>query len=186
MTHELINKLKDLTSLSESQKALFDLLAQLQIDHETYQHPPIFTVDEGIALAFHDHIPGRGGKSLLLTNKAGNLWLVIACEDTRTDIKALSGQLASGRLSFAKPEVMERVMGVTPGSATPFALIQDKEHQISVVIDEKFAATTHCVFHPLKNNLSTVIKFNDLLHFLTYLGYVPIIMPLGIPLETGA
>ena len=177
---DLIRKLKDLSALSERQQALFALFDQLGIEQTTWEHPPIFTVDEGIDLALHEHIPGQGGKSLLLSNKSGQLWLVVACEDTRTDIKGLSTKLGSGRLSFAKPEIMEQVMGVTPGSATPFALMQDKERQIMVVIDEKFPANEFCVFHPLKNNLSTVVKFNDLLRFLTYLGYEPLVLPLSI------
>lgn len=129
-------------------------------------------------MGVHDRIPGQGGKSLLLTNKTGQLWLVMACDDTRVNIKGLARHIGSGRLSFAKPEVMEQVMGVRPGSATPFALINDTERKISVVIDDRFMETPLCTFHPLRNDLSTVIKFEDLRRFLTHLQYNPVIMPL--------
>lgn len=175
---ELIRKLNDLTGLSAEQQALFRLFDQLAIPVETFAHPPIFTVEEGLALDLHHHIPGQGGKSLLLTNKGGELWLVVACEETRTDIKALSTTLQSGRLSFAKPETMQQVIGVSPGSATPFALMLDTGRRVRVVIEDRFTAREYCVFHPLRNDLSTVIRFTDLQRFLTYLGYDPLIIPL--------
>lgn len=185
MMTDLIKRLNDLTVLSDTQKRLFELFDRLEIVSETWEHLAIFTVAEGMELNLHHHIKGQGGKSLLLTNKKGDLWLVIACDETRTDIKSLADHLESGRLSFAKPETMQEVIGVTPGSATPFALINDADHQINVVIDEKFLEQEKCVFHPLVNTMSTIIRFEDLLRFLTHSGYEPLIICLETPISAA-
>lgn len=179
MDHNFIKIFNDLDSLTASQRALFALFDRLGIATTTYEHPPVFTVEEGEALGLDDHIPGQSGKSLLLTNKAGNLWLVVACDHTRADLKALARHLGSGRLSFARPEVMQEVMAVTPGSATPFAVMHDTEKRLKIMIDRDFTLATHCVFHPLQNTYSTVMEFNDLLRFLTYHGYQPEILALA-------
>lgn len=173
-----IKKLSDFSCFDDSQQALLGLFRQLGIPHETYAHPPIFTVEEGDALGLHDHIPGQGGKSLLLTTKQGELWLVVACDDTRVDLKALSDALQTKRFSFAKPEIMLEVMGVTPGSATPFALMNDRQKRLRVVLDRKFLAHRQCTFHPLSNAYSTVVTVDDLQKFMKHLGYEPIVMDL--------
>jgi len=178
MTH-LIEKVNNSNDFGPVQQALFALLDQQGIFSETWAHPPIFTVQEGEELKLHEHIPGQGGKSLLLKNKASELWLVVACDSTRVDLKGLSDRLQTKRFSFASPEIMLEVLGVTPGSATPFALMNDKEHKINVVVDKNFLDHEECVFHPLENRWSTVIKVADLLEFLKNLGYQPHVLELS-------
>jgi len=174
-----IIKINDFSHFDQVQQDLLTLLAQMNIGHETYRHPPIFTVEEGETLNLSAHIPGQGGKSLLLTNKNDELWLVIACENTRVNLKSLSDRLETKRFSFAKPETMVDVMGVTPGSATPFALMNDNNRKLRVVLDGKFLTHEYCVFHPLRNDHSTVIETEALLRFIKALGYDARIMELA-------
>lgn len=174
-----IKKIIDFDIFNSEQRALFALFDSLNIAHETFQHPPVFTVAEGDAIGLHDHIPGQGGKSLLLTNDLQELWLVVACDQTRVDLKQLYRTLDTKRFSFAKPEIMQETMRVVPGSATPFALVNDTQKRIRLVVDELFAKSTHCVFHPFENRFSTVIAFPDLLRFMTHIGYTPQIMALS-------
>lgn len=167
--------LTDFTTLNPAQRELLALFDRLGIVHQTYAHPPIMTVEEGLALNLHEQIPGQGGKNLLLTTDKGELWLVLVCEHNRADLKALSQRLGARRFSFAKPEVMLRVLGVTPGSATPFGLVNDVDREVKIAIDREFTQHSHCVFHPLRNSESTRIAYSDLLHFLNYLGYESIV-----------
>lgn len=162
--------------IDERQRALFKLFSSLNIAHETYNHAPIFTVDEGKDLK--KHIPGTHGKTLFLTNKTGNYWLVVAKDDTKTDLKGLSKHLETKRFSFGKPDIMEAMIGVTPGSVTPFALINDKDVQLTVIIDQKLIDSDLVVFHPLKNDKSTVILSADLLTFIRACGHDPISLTL--------
>lgn len=172
-------KIDTLQGLDTEQTALFSLFGQLGIAHVTYEHPAIFTVEEGIALNLPGQIPGQHGKSLFLTNKDGGFWLVVAREETRVDLKGLADRLQTKRFSFAKPEQMIALLGVTPGSATPFALMNNTDKNVRVVIEENFNNSEFCVFHPLRNTHSTVIGVKDLLRFIRYLGYEPDILPLA-------
>lgn len=158
-----------LTDLTVAQTDLFNYFDQLGIIHETYGHPPIMTVDEGADLK--KHIPGAGGKSLFLTNKTGQYWLVVAKDDTHTDLKGLSIHLNTKRFSFGKPDMMLELLGVTPGSVTPFALLHDKDCILKVIIDQRLCEHEQVVFHPLKNDKSTVILSTDLLKFVQSLGH---------------
>jgi Ala-tRNA(Pro) deacylase len=68
---------------------------------------------------------------------------------------------------------------VPPGSATPFALMNDTQKQVKVVIEDRFEGATHCVFHPLKNDYSTVVSVTDLLAFIRHFGYDVQLLPLA-------
>ena len=74
---------------------------------------------------FAAHIPGCHIKNLFLKDKREQLWLVVCPEDRPVDLKTLPALIGSARLSFARPEILREVLGVEPGSVTPFGLIND-------------------------------------------------------------
>src|SRR5215831_8280623 len=113
---------------------LFRRLDALGIAHRTYSHQPVFTVAE--AAARRGELPGGHCKSLFLKDRKGGLWLVVALEDHAVDLKALAEQLGAPRFSFGNPELLLATLGVTPGSVTPFALINDPAHSVRVVLEE--------------------------------------------------
>ena len=102
---------------------LFAWLDALGIPHRTYAHPPVFTVAESAAL--RGSLPGGHCKSLFLKDRKGGLWLVVALEERRIDLKLLADSLGAPRFSFGSPELLREVLGVAPGSVTPFALAND-------------------------------------------------------------
>ena len=81
----------------------------------------MFTVEQSASL--RESLPGAHTKNLFLIDKEGRMVLVVAKDDTRVDLKALAKRLGLGRFSFGKAELLEAVLGVPPGSVTPFALI---------------------------------------------------------------
>ena len=76
------------------------------------------------------NLPGAHCKTFFLKDKKRALWLVVALGDQRVDMKALGKTLSYARLSFGKPELLLKTLGVTPGSVTPFALVNDSEIQV--------------------------------------------------------
>src|ERR1700691_3284793 len=106
-----------------SPEELFARLDSLAIPHRTYHHPPLHTVAESVSL--RGSLPGGHCKSLFLIDRKGGLWLVIVLEDRRLDLKRLSERLAAPRFSFGSAERMRAVLGVEPGSVTPFALVNE-------------------------------------------------------------
>ena len=160
---------------------LLETLNTLGIGVKTVEHAPLFTVEESQNL--RGDIPGVHSKNLFLKCKKGQLWLVVARESAVINLKRLHTIIGSGRLSFGKPELLLEVLGVPPGSVTPFALINDTELRVSVVLDADMMTHDLLNFHPLVNNATTAIARDDLLKFIANCGHEPAILPVS---DTGA
>ncbi len=148
---------------------LFAFFDTLGIDTTTTEHTPVFTVEE--AKAIRAQLPGGHCKSLFLKGKKGGLCLLVALEDSEIRLNALAKYLNQGRFSFGKADIMMDLLGVTPGSVTPFGLINDKEQKLTVLLDHNMMAEDVLHYHPLKNDATTAIAPSDLLRFITACGH---------------
>lgn len=150
---------------------LFARLEQLNIATTTVEHPAVQTVAESSTIDIG--LPGAHTKNLFLKDDKGALVLVIAKSSTKVDLKALSKRLPAGRFSFGKPELLHETLGVTPGSVTAFAIINDAPQRVKVVIDEALVAHDSLNCHPLENTATTNIALSDLLRFIRATGHEP-------------
>lgn len=148
---------------------LLGRLGELGIAHETHEHAPVFTVEE--AQAHTAHLPGGHCKSLFLKDKKDALWLLVCLDRRRIDMNRLAKALACPRLSFGKGELLEDVLGVTPGSVTPFALINDTQHRVQPLLDAAMLAHERLNYHPLTNTATTTIRASDLPRFIEACGH---------------
>jgi Ala-tRNA(Pro) deacylase len=153
--------------------ALYDRFRQLDIVWKTYEHIPVFTVEESSSVI--DNLPGGHTKNLFLKDKKGGLWLVVVRAHLRVDLPALAKQLAAPRYSFGSAELLIATLGIEPGSVTPFALMNDTEHKVRPVLDEDMLKLDPVNFHPLRNDRTTAIAPNDLVRFVKACGYDPLI-----------
>src|ERR1700754_130238 len=158
---------------------LFDRLDQLGISHRTVEHPPVFTVEE--AKALRGNLPGHHIKNLFLRNKKEEMWLVVALEDRAIDLKRLGDVLGAGRLSVGRPERLKSYLGVEPGSVTPFSVINDTAHKVTLVLDRGLEQDGPINAHPLTNTMTSALSLPDLQRFLAATGHVPrwLDFPLG-------
>ena len=117
---------------------LFARFMALGIEATTRDHAPVYTVEE--AQALRGEIPGGHCKNLFLKDDKGNIWLIVCLEEAQVDLKAAPAKIGSRRLSFGKPELLKEVLGVEPGSVTPFGLINDTEKRVNVVLDAAMMA----------------------------------------------
>lgn len=156
---------------------LFALFDRLGIAHSTVEHPPLFTVEQG--REWWEKIPGLHCKNLFIKDRKDKIWLVVMPGDKRADLGRLEKRLGAPRFSFAKPELLQEVLGLTPGSVTPFGLINDTERRVAVVLDEEMLCSDQVNFHPLHNAASTTIRSADLLVFVKALGYEPAVVDCG-------
>ena len=156
-----------------------DLLARLDvlgIVTKTVNHPPVFTVEESKRL--RGNLLGAHTKNLFLKDKKGRLWLVIAQEDRDVDLKALRKDIGAAQLSFGKPALLSEVLGLEPGSVTPFGVINDTEQQVTVILDKGLLAFDTVNFHPLTNTATTQISPEGLKAFLRDTRHEPTIIAL--------
>ncbi|ABC21924.1 prolyl-tRNA synthetase associated domain-containing protein [Rhodospirillum rubrum] len=159
-------------------------LSELAISSVTTEHPPVHTVEE--AKATHDQIAGCHCKNLFLKDAKGQLWLVVCPYDRVVDLKTLHRRIGAARLSFGKPELLDEVLGVRPGSVTPFALVNDTAHRVKVVLDRAMMAQDRLNYHPLVNTATTTISAADLRRFLAACGQSVAEVDLETPEIAGA
>jgi Ala-tRNA(Pro) deacylase len=150
---------------------LFARFEQLGITTETRDHPPVFTVEE--ARALRGEIPGGHCKNLFLKDEKGAIWLIVCLEEARIDLKAAPPRIGSKRLSFGKPDLLMEVLGVEPGSVTPFGLINDRAARTNVILDKPMMDRELLNYHPLANDATTTIRATDLLTFIRSCGHDP-------------
>ena len=150
--------------LPTSPEDLFRRLDELGIVHETKHHPPVYTVEQ--AKALRGEIAGAHIKNLFLRDKKKRMWLVVALEHRPIDLKRLAAVLAARGLSFGSAERLMTYLGVTPGSVTPFGIVNDRDGQVAVVLDREVLAYPFVNCHPLVNSMTTTVTPKDLLHFL--------------------
>jgi len=162
--------------MSATPDDLFARLEQLNIATTTHTHPPLFSVEESQKL--RGNLPGGHCKNLFLKDKKGVLWLIVALEEQRVDMKALGKTLSSARLSFGKPDLLQKILGVSPGSVTPFALMNDREIQVRVVLDARMMELDLLNYHPLTNHMTTSICPPDLQKFIADCGHTPVTVAL--------
>jgi Ala-tRNA(Pro) deacylase len=161
---------------------LFNLLAQLGISYELHRHEPIFTVQEGLHLKAT--IPGLHCRNLFLKDKKDRMFLVVAANDTRVDMKRLEPVLGSARLSFGSPERLWTYLGITPGSVCPFVVVNDPEHKVEIVLDDFMMKADIVCYHPLDNSMSICLTPADLLKFFAHTGHAAKILDLSAAAPT--
>jgi len=151
---------------------LFAYFDRLGIAHATHRHRPVFTVEESRDLKAA--MPGGHTKNLFLKDKKGGLFLLSAIADTTIDLNAVSKLLGVGRFSFANAELLMQHLGVSPGSVTLFALINDAEARVQLLLDEALFAHDPVNFHPLRNDATTAVSPEAMLAFARATGHEPI------------
>lgn len=114
---------------------ILSLLTNTDIDYQLYEHPPVFTAEEG---AQHcSHVPGAHVKNLFVRNKKKSAYLLVTVKiDKRVDLSSLGEQTKAGRLSFASNNDLNTMLGVEPGSVTPIAIVNDYSKNIKLFLDE--------------------------------------------------
>lgn len=161
----------------ETETPLRARLADLGIEVTIYRHPALHTVDE--SRQQRGNIPGSHIKNLFLRDKKRNQWLVTVPEDAKVDLKALRYVLgARGNLSFGGAELLEDSLRVEPGSLTPFAVMNDAEGVVTMVLANDVLETDPVNAHPLHNEATAAITGADLLRFLEACAHPPVMIDL--------
>jgi len=158
--------------MAASPADLFAFLDQLEIPYSTVSHPPLFTVEQSREL--RGKIPGGHTKNLFLRDKRGAYYLIVADEEATIDLKGLHRRMgASGRFSFGSAGALQELLGVEPGSVTPFGAINDVSGKVTVVLDAPMLAHELLNYHPLVNTMTTSIRREGLIRFLEACQHLP-------------
>lgn len=146
---------------------IYNVLNKLGILYEKHEHPAVFTVAD--AVKYYVKIDGAHNKSIFLRNKkADKYYLILTLDSKRVNLKELQIFLTESKLSFASPEKLMEYLGLTPGSVSPFGLINDKNKIVEVIVDEELLKFDKQGFHPNINTVTLIITTEDLKKFLEW------------------
>ena len=144
-------------------------LRELGIDYTRHEHPPAATVEE--AQPHWAAIDATHCKNLFLRNQKGDRhYLVVVVATKKADLRAVADQIGDGKLSFGSPERLMKHLGLTPGSVSPFGLINDHAHGVRVVLDRDLAAAVRLSFHPNINTVTYTVAAAGFARFLAACG----------------
>jgi Ala-tRNA(Pro) deacylase len=144
-------------------------LHELGIAYEAHDHPAVATAEA--AKAYWTGIDAMHCKNLFLRNQKGTRhYLVVLEYSKRADLRAVANQIGDGKLSFASPERLMAHLGLTPGSVSPFGLINDATHSVRVALDQDMKAAERVSFHPNINTATLVVGRADFMRFLEACG----------------
>jgi Ala-tRNA(Pro) deacylase len=153
---------------------MFDKIAFLafldsrKIPFSCEDHPPVFNMSDSENLSLSIH--GVHCKNLLLKNKTGDYFLVVTTATKSLDLTSAAVILESKRLSFASADSLYGLLGVRPGALSPFALVNDAERKVRLVMDLELADELAFIFHPIENNASISISRVGLDMYLSDIG----------------
>ncbi|PPR79489.1 MAG: Prolyl-tRNA editing protein ProX [Alphaproteobacteria bacterium MarineAlpha2_Bin1] len=157
-----------MTEKLKKEQELFDLFKLINIKTKTFRHEALYTVEDSQKL--RGNIPGTHCKTLFLKDKKNGLWLIVVSEDSQINLNSLAKKMGAGRFSFCSAEVMLKILGVEPGSVTPFAIISNNARDVNVILDKKMLESNELNYHPLHNKATTTISSNDLIKFISHFG----------------
>ena len=160
----------DMTGRQDKEQRVYELLDRLGIAYERVDHEAAETmeaceeIDKFLA-------PAVICKNLFLCNtQKTKFYLLMIRGDKKFKTKEISSQIHSARLSFAPAEKMEEYLDILPGSVSVLGLMNDKEHQVQLLVDEDVLNAEYVGCHPCVNTSSLRLKTSDI--FNTFLKEV--------------
>ena len=141
---------------------VYDFLDSLGVEYDRVDHDVAMTMEDCAEI---DKVLGSDTcKNLFLCNRQQtDFYLLLMPASKPFKTKDISAQLGTARLSFASEEQMVKYLGVTPGSATVLGLMNDKDREVNLVIDEDVLRGDSVGCHPCMNTSSIKIKTADMI-----------------------
>lgn len=153
----------DETGRENKEIRVYDLLDSLGIKYGRIDHEPAMTME--ICADIDKTLGATICKNLFLCNRQQtDFYLLMMPGDKPFKTKDLSAQIGSSRLSFATPEFMERFLDIKPGAVSVMGLMNDKENNVRLLIDEDVLHGECIGCHPCVNTSSLKFKTEDLIN----------------------
>lgn len=144
----------------------YDYLTQKGVEYEATEHKAVFNMAEldEVNLPY----PECDAKNLFVRDdKKRNYYLITVKGDKRVNLKEFRKQNGTKPLTFASPEDLLAIMGLTPGSVTPLGVLNDTELKVHAFIDKDFLAEPQIIgVHPNDNTATVWLKAEELIRLM--------------------
>ena len=145
---------------------------------QTFEHPAVHTVEESQKL--RGDIAGLHTKNLFLRDGKKNYFLFVTEENATVEIKKLAKKIgAKSGLSFGSAEALMEHLGIEPGSVSVLAAVNDRDHKVTVALDQSLLHASIINCHPLINTRTTSLSRQALAAFLKTTGHAPVYVSLS-------
>jgi Ala-tRNA(Pro) deacylase len=149
---------------------LYNFLEEHSIDYLHLEHPAVYTVAQA-----NEHLfdaPGARTKNLFICDeKKQNYFILWVHSDKKIHFNRLGKQEKLGKPRFGSPEKLLEYLGLTPGAVSVLALVNDKQHHVSILIDNELWKFDSFQCHPLVNTATCVISREDIQSFFDLTGH---------------
>ena len=146
-----------------NKREIYELLTAENVDFETTEHAAVYNMEE--LAAVHLPYPDRDAKNLFVRDdKRRDYYLITVKGDKRVDLKEFRKRYGTRPLTFASPDELLSILGLTPGSVTPFGALSDKERKVKIYFDEDLLEGSGIIgVHPCDNTATVWLKTADLI-----------------------
>lgn len=148
---------------------VYDFLDQENIQYEVTEHEPVLTMDDMVRIG----LPEKGTlcKNMFVRDQKGKRhWLIVADNDTQVDLRSLGEKIGAGKVSFASADRLKKQLGLATGYVSPFGVINNEDHMVTVVFDKVLEGQERLGIHPNTNEATIWISFNDLVKAIEKIG----------------
>lgn len=162
---------EDLSGRLPREVRTYDFLDSLQIPYQRTDHE---RADNMEACYEIDAVLGvLMCKNLFLCNRQKTkFYLLMMPGDKKFKTKELSSQIHSARLSFAGEDAMLKYLDIEPGAVSIMGLMNDKDKDVTLLIDEDVLRDEYIGCHPCVCTSSLKIRTEDLVNkFLPATGH---------------
>lgn len=146
-----------------NKQEIYNFLSDNGIWHEITEHPPIFNMEEAAQITLP--YPEADAKNLFVRDdKKRNYYLITVRGDKKVNLKVFKEEYKTRNLSFASAESLFEILGLTPGSVSPFGLLNDTECRVHFYLDEDFTDSPGLIgIHPNENTATVFLKTEALI-----------------------
>lgn len=146
--------------MSQIQLKVFNKLEEMGIRYEVTRHSAVYTMEEMENLNMENG--SEIVKNLFLRDdKKERYFLIVLSKEKKLDVKKIQQNLQSRRLSFASEDDLQKILGLTKGSVSPFGILNDSSCMVEVIIDSDLS-NKYIGVHPNENTATVWIKLEDL------------------------
>lgn len=139
---------------------VYDFLDELGIEYIRTDHEPADTMEA--CNRIDSVLDVVICKNLFLCNRQKTVfYLLMMPGDKPFKTKELSSQINSARLSFASPEAMLEYLDIKPGAVSIMGLMNDKENNVKLLVDEDVLKDEYIGCHPCVNTSSLKLRTKD-------------------------
>ncbi len=153
---------ENMENRQEREVRVYDFLDGLGIEYQRVDHEAAETMEA--CQAVDEALEMLMCKNLFLCNRQKTkFYLLMMPGDKVFKTKEISAQIQSARLSFGTAEYMVEYLDIYPGAVSVMGLMNDKNHNVQLLIDEDVLAEEYVGCHPCVNTASLKIKTKDII-----------------------